>query len=80
MHQDLGVYSISVRNTHVCYMKFDFMRILHNMKDIGTEYVTYWYQFLTCCEILRGEIFSTDSSKCEIYCGSIKPFVPRFQK
>ena len=45
MHQDLGVYSISVRNTHVCYMKFDFMCILHNMKDIGTEYVTYWYQF-----------------------------------
>ena len=62
MHQDLGVYSISVRNTHVCYMKFDFMRILHNMKDIGTEYVTYWYQFLTFCEIIRGEIFSTDTS------------------
>ena len=41
--------------------EIDFMRILHNMKDIGTEYVTYWYQFLTC-EILRGEIFSTDSS------------------
>ena len=58
MHKDLGVYSISVRNTHVCYMKFDFI----NMKDIGTEYVTYWYQFLTCYEILRGEIFSTDSS------------------
>ena len=48
--------------------------------DIGTEYVTYWYQFLTCCGILRGEIFSTDSSKCEIYCDSIKPFVPRFQQ
>ena len=61
MHQDLGVYFISVRNTHVCYMKFDFMRILHNMKYIGTEYVTYWNQFLTCCEILRGEIFSTAS-------------------
>ena len=58
-------------------MKFDFMRILHNMKDIGTEYVTYWYQFLTCCAIFTDEIFNTDS---EIYCGSIKPFVPRFQK
>ena len=62
MHQGLGVYSINLRNSHVCYMKFDFMRILHNMKDIGTEYVTYWYQFLTCCEIFRGKIFSTDSS------------------
>ena len=41
-------YSINVRNTHVCYIKFDFVRTFHKVKDIGTEYVAYWYQFFTC--------------------------------
>ena len=27
---------INVRNTHVCYMEFDLMRIFHKVLDIGT--------------------------------------------
>ena len=48
---DLG-YLNNVRNAHVCYMKFDFVRILQNVGEIGTKYLTYWYQFFTCCEKL----------------------------
>ena len=40
------------KNTHVFYMKLDFVRIFHKVWDIGSKYVTYWYQFFTCCEEL----------------------------
>ena len=33
-----GVF-INVRNTHVCYIKFDSMRIFHKVWDIGTKYM-----------------------------------------
>ena len=41
-------YSFNVRNTHVCFMKFDFVRTFYKVKDFGTEYVANWYQFFTC--------------------------------
>ena len=62
-------YFINVRNMHVCYIKFDFMRVFHKVGDIGTKYVTYWYQFFTCCEKLVPILHSVKFTKCEI-CGS----------
>ena len=52
-----GGYFINVKNTHVCYMKFDFVRILTSVR--------YWYEI---CEmpILHRVKFT----KCEI-CGSV---------
>ena len=64
-----GGYFINVRNTHVCYMEFDFVRILHKVCDIGTKYMTYWYQFSTCCEELVPILHSVKFTKYEI-CGS----------
>ena len=61
-----GGHFINVRNTHVCYIKFDFVRIFYKVRDIGTKYVTYWYQFFTCCEELVPILHSV---KCEL-CGS----------
>ena len=61
-------YFINVRNTHVCYMKFEFVRIFHKMWDIVTKYVTYWYQIFTCCEELIPILQSVKFTKCEI-CG-----------
>ena len=29
------VYFINVKNTHICYIKLDLMRISHNVRDIG---------------------------------------------
>ena len=55
---ELGVFFQSEEYACMPY-EIRFMRIFHKVKDIGTEYVTYWYQFFTCFEILRGEIFST---------------------
>ena len=43
-------YSINVRNTHVLYeirLWGHFVRTFHKVKDFGTEYVAYWYQFFT---------------------------------
>ena len=48
----VGSYFINVSNMHVCYIKFDFVRIIHKMWDIGTKYVVYWNQIFTCCEEL----------------------------
>ena len=45
-----GGYCISVRNTHVCYMKHDLVRIFHKVWYVGTKYATCWYQFPACCE------------------------------
>ena len=62
-------YSINLRNTHVCYMKFDFVRTFHKVKDFGTEYVAYWYQYLRAGEILLKNstvLHSEKFTKCEI--------------
>ena len=34
------------REEYACmlYMKFDFVRTFHKVKDFGTEHVAYWYQ------------------------------------
>ena len=45
-----GGHFINVRNRHVCYIKYDFVCIFHKVRDIGTKYVTYWYQLFTFCE------------------------------
>ena len=59
-----------MRNTHVCYLKFDFVCIFHKVCDIGTKYLTYWSQFFTCCEELVPIIHGVNA-KCEI-CGSTR--------
>ena len=45
-------------------------------------YVAYWYQFFTCMWDITNKnstlLHSVNFTKCE-FCGSIKPFVPRFQ-
>ena len=58
---------MNVSNTHVCYMKFDFVRIFHKVLDIGTKYVTYWYQFCTCCQDLEPILHSM---KCAVQEGA----------
>ena len=63
-----GRYFTNVRNTHVCYMKY-FMRSFHRVCDIGTNYMTYWYKFFTCCEEMVPILLSAKFTKCEI-CGS----------
>ena len=38
-----------MKNTYVCYMKFNFVRISHNIRDIGhvgKKHMTYWNHFL----------------------------------
>ena len=37
--------------------------------SLSTKYVTYWYQFCTCCEELVPILHSVKFTKCEI-CGS----------
>ena len=43
----------------------------NKVRDIGTKYVTYWYQFFTCCEYLVPILHSVKLTKCGI-CGSTK--------
>ena len=62
---------INVRNTHVCHKKIDYVRIFHQVWDIGVKYVTYWYQFLTCCLELVPNPHSVKFAKSEI-CGSTR--------
>ena len=61
-----GEYFNNVRNTHVCYMKFDFVRMFHQVWDIGTKYVTYWYQLFTCCDELALILDNVKFAKCEV--------------
>ena len=58
-----------MKNTHVCYLKFDFVRIFHKVKDIGMKYVTYWYRFFMYCEELVPIFHNVKVAKSEI-CGS----------
>ena len=55
-------YFINVRNTHVCYMQFDFVRIF-------SQSVRYWYEICNALvpifHVLWG--IGTNSSQCEIY-------------
>ena len=41
----LGGYFINVKNTHVCYIIFDFVCIFHKVRYIGMKYVTYLVPF-----------------------------------
>ena len=46
---------INVKNMYECYMKFDFVLISHNIRDIGhvgKKHMTYWNHLFACCEEL----------------------------
>ena len=64
----LSMWGIRMYATRI-YMKFDFLRIFYKVWEIDTKYVTYWYQFYTCCEWLVPILHSVKFTKCEI-CGS----------
>ena len=46
----MGGGFINVKNMHVCYMKFDIVRISHKMRNIGTKYMTNWNHFFAWCQ------------------------------
>ena len=63
--------TIHVTKTHVCCMKFDFVRIFYEVWGIGTKYVTYLHYFFTWCEELVPILHSVIFTKCES-CGSTR--------
>ena len=77
--QLLWVYFINVRNTQLCYIKFDFVRIFHKVGDIGSDmrcyntflnnvinyFILIFFTLVSFFDVLQG--IGTNSSQCEIY-------------
>ena len=66
-----GGLFVNVKNTHVCYTEFDFVRIFHKVWGIDTKYVMYRYQFCTCCEELVPIFLSVKFTNCEVFGSTI---------
>ena len=54
MQRTSGVF-YTLKNTHLCYMKFDIVNISHTSVRFRTKFVSYRNQFVKFC------------SECEIY-------------
>ena len=59
-----GVHFINMRNTHTCYMKFDFVRILQSVR--------YWYEMY---DVLVPILNSVKFMKCEIRGSTMRTYL-----